>query len=104
MDKTINAENQGQPDAESCPSEKEQAILNAATRLFSQYGYTGTTTVSIAQEANVSEKTLFKYFHTKQELYNKALYPSIMTLIKEKIGRSQENDRGIYGILHDLYQ
>ncbi|MDR3643793.1 MAG: hypothetical protein P4M02_01815, partial [Clostridia bacterium] len=25
-------------------------------------------------------------------------------LIKEKIGRSQENDRGIYGILHDLYQ
>lgn len=85
------------------PSCKEQDIINAATKLFSQYGYTGTTTLTIAQEANVAEKTLFKYFHTKKELYDKAVYPVIKTLIAEKIESYTGNGLGVYSLLRDLY-
>lgn len=82
---------------------KEEDIMRAAVRLFSQYGYPGTTTMAIAQEARVSEKTLFNYFHTKQELYDKTVCPMMKTLIQEKVENSLKTDGGIYGLLHDLY-
>lgn len=84
-------------------SYKEQDIINAAIKLFSQYGYTGTTTLAISQEANVAEKTLFKYFHTKKELYDKAVYPVMKTLIKDKVESYTVSSNGIYNLLHDLY-
>jgi len=45
-----------------------QAILDAAERLFEERGYDNVTTAEIANEANISEKTLFVYFRSKQEL------------------------------------
>lgn len=82
---------------------KKEDIMRAAVRLFSQYGYSGTTTLAIAQEARVSEKTLFNYFHTKQELYEKTVYPLMETMIQEKVENNLKTDGGIYGLLHDLY-
>ena len=40
--------------------ERHQAILNAAMGLFIAKGYTGTTTASIAREAGVTEKTMYR--------------------------------------------
>ncbi|MDP4094651.1 MAG: TetR/AcrR family transcriptional regulator [Bacillota bacterium] len=82
----------------------ERSIIEAAVRLFSQYGFTGTTTMAIAKEAGVSEKTLFKYFHTKQELYDKTVYPLLKTVIQEKVEDYAKKDGGgVYKLLHDLY-
>lgn len=87
------------------PTVKEKDIITAAVRLFSQYGYTGTTTMAIAQEAKVSEKTLFKYFHTKQELYDKAVYPLMQKLIRDKVeGYTNHGSEGIYHLLQDIYR
>jgi AcrR family transcriptional regulator len=41
----------------------------AAATLFSQRGFSGTTTREVAHAVGVSEATVFKYFATKEELY-----------------------------------
>jgi AcrR family transcriptional regulator len=45
-----------------------QAILDTAERLFEQRGYDNVTVAEIADAANVSVKTLFVYFRSKEEL------------------------------------
>lgn len=47
---------------------KEQAILTAARALFSKKGFAATTTAAIAAAADTTEKTLFKYFPSKDDL------------------------------------
>ncbi len=49
--------------------ERHQAILNAAMGLFIAKGYTGTTTASIAREAGVTEKTMYRHFENKEVLF-----------------------------------
>ncbi|WP_425839467.1 TetR/AcrR family transcriptional regulator [Streptomyces fractus] len=45
-----------------------QEILETALRLFTEQGYDETTTTQIAREAGVSQRTLFRYFGTKEDL------------------------------------
>ncbi|MBU1008779.1 MAG: TetR/AcrR family transcriptional regulator [Bacteroidetes bacterium] len=56
--------------------EKKQLILEAALGLFVTYGFHGTPTSKIAQEAGVANGTLFHYFPTKEDLVI-ALYVDI---------------------------
>lgn len=45
-----------------------QEILETALRLFTEQGYDETTIAQIAREAGVSQRTLFRYFGTKEDL------------------------------------
>lgn len=56
--------------------DKQKEILNAALKLFVEFGFHGTPTSKIAKEAGVANGTLFHYFKTKDELVV-ALYLSI---------------------------
>lgn len=56
--------------------DKQKDILNAALKLFTEFGFHGTPTSKIAQEAGVANGTLFHYFKTKDELIV-ALYVDI---------------------------
>lgn len=51
----------------------EQKILNAALKIFSKKGYEGAKTAVIAEEAGFSEKTLFRKFKTKENLFNEVI-------------------------------
>src|SRR5215475_6547450 len=59
-------------------TEKEKAIVDAALGLIGERGVDGATTAAIAQRANVTEKTLFRYFPSKQDLVRRVLFPLLM--------------------------
>ncbi|HVU34217.1 MAG TPA: TetR/AcrR family transcriptional regulator [Opitutaceae bacterium] len=50
------------------PSDTHQRLLDAAARVFAQYGLAGATTRAIAEEAGVNEVTLFRHFQSKDRL------------------------------------
>lgn len=51
------------------PKERQQAILSAGYRVFSQNSYKKSPVSEIAVEAGISKSLLFYYFRNKQELY-----------------------------------
>ncbi len=51
------------------PQEKQQAILNAGYRVFSQNTYKNSPMSQIAGAAGISKSLLFHYFRNKKELY-----------------------------------
>lgn len=79
------------------PSKKRDAILQASKKLFSERGFSATTTAAIAKEAATTEKTLFKHFSSKNDL--------VLAVI---VGAIADNFRGtqlsLYLIQDDLRQ
>jgi TetR/AcrR family transcriptional regulator len=59
-------------------TEKEKAIMEAAAELFGKRGIDGATTAEIAKRAGVTEKTLFRYFPSKQDLIRRVLFPHLL--------------------------
>lgn len=53
----------------SLPEEKQQAIINAGYRVFSQNSYKNSPMSEIAAAAGISKSLLFHYFYNKKELY-----------------------------------
>ena len=51
------------------PEEKQQKIINAGYRIFSQNSYRKSPVSEIAAEAGISKSLLFHYFKNKKELY-----------------------------------
>lgn len=70
-------------------TDKEQKILEAALKLFVEFGFHGTPTSKIAQEAGVANGTLFHYYKTKDDLIL-ALY----TDIKQRLGTFMYGNTG----------
>ncbi len=51
----------------------KKKILESALKLFSQKGYLGATTKEIAKEAKITEVTLFRYFPSKENLFEEVI-------------------------------
>ena len=63
----------------------EEKILEAALKLFSAYGFHGTTMEKIAELADMSQPNLHNYFKTKADLYE-AVLNDILTLWVDPLG------------------
>jgi AcrR family transcriptional regulator len=61
------------PQTDKLRAERRQRILEAATALFAQNGFSTTGISTIAQAAGVSHGTVFLYFGSKEELFRAAL-------------------------------
>lgn len=66
-------------------------ILEAGLRLFSRKGYLGATTREIAKQAGVAEVTLFRYFPSKEKLFEEMILtysflPALRGLVVEVKG------------------
>jgi AcrR family transcriptional regulator len=59
-------------------TQKEADILEAATLIFSEKGYEGARTAEIAEAAGVTERTLFRYFRTKEALFRRVMFPALL--------------------------
>jgi len=81
----------------------EHKILDAAVKVFSSEGYAGATTRKIAQEANVTEVTLFRKFQSKENLLkevlnnNSAVLSSLEGLFQIKMDVDLETELSILG-------
>ena len=64
--------------------EKERKILEAATAIISQKGFSASTTREIAQMAGVAEGTIFRYFKTKKDIL-KGILIKLVDLVSEPI-------------------
>lgn len=53
--------------------ERHKAILEAATSLFMERGFEGTSMDAIAKEAGVSKQTVYSHFSTKENLFSSAI-------------------------------
>lgn len=53
---------------------RNEAVLEAARRVFLQHGY-GVSTALVAREAGISEGSIFKHFKTKADLFRAAMEP-----------------------------
>lgn len=53
--------------------DRRRQLIQVAMQLFSQKGFTGTTTKEIAHAANVNEAIIFRHFATKDDLYRAIL-------------------------------
>ncbi len=53
--------------------ERRKQILHTAINLFSQKGFSGTTTKEIARAAGVSEAIIFRHFAKKSDIYHAIL-------------------------------
>lgn len=49
---------------------KRQQILTAAEQMFKEYGYAGTSMDKVAEVAEVSKRTVYNHFPSKEELFN----------------------------------
>lgn len=70
--------------------ERRETILEAARQAFIDKGYKGATTAEIAQGAEISEVTLFRYFASKQEIFLQAVEPVLISGLSTEIHNSNK--------------
>ncbi len=74
----------------------KEKLLKATLKLISEKGYLGATTREIAQEAGVTELTLFRHFGSKEKLFEELLnsytfLPMLRDLLPELDGLAYED-------------
>src|SRR5919108_783045 len=67
-----------------------ELLAETARRLFTERGFERVSVAEIAREADVSEKTVFNYFPTKEDL----VYWRLETFEDELLGAVRGRDRG----------
>lgn len=65
--------------------ERREQILESALGIFVEKGYRGSTTSEIAEAANISEVTLFRYFPSKQEIFLEGIKPILLSTLEKSI-------------------
>jgi AcrR family transcriptional regulator len=82
--------------------DKKAKVLDAALKLFVEFGFHNTPTSKIAKEAGISSGTLFYFFPTKDDLVV-ALYLSIKSKLGCEITESISNETSFKEILRKYY-
>jgi len=67
-------------------AETQQRILAAATALFMEHGYAGTTITAVAERAEVSRATVFWHFNDKAGLFREA-FARLLEPFRESLAR-----------------
>lgn len=67
---TTNKRPVGRPRLDGRAQLTRDQLIDAAAKLMSQYGYSGTSIRMIAQELNVTTASVFNYYPSKRELFS----------------------------------
>jgi AcrR family transcriptional regulator len=66
-------------------------IARAALELFAKHSYEGTTTKAIAARAKTTERTLFKHFKSKDQLFARTVFPAFLSALMPTVMESGTN-------------
>jgi len=87
--------------AESRSARKRNSLLLAATELFLEKGYDGTSMDDVAAKAAVSKPTVYKYFSDKERLFAEIVLAmtsnmvGLVNLISETMGGQPTAESGL---------
>jgi len=62
--------------------DRRELILTAATEVFGEFGYVGTTTERVAQAADVSQPYVVRMFGTKEKLFLEVIHRALERLLE----------------------
>ncbi len=84
-------------------SERRQAVLDTACRVFFQTSYRGATTAEIARQAGISEPILYRHFGSKRDLYIACLDEASRAFRAVAEAALAANPLGCLGEIMDAY-
>ena len=79
---------------------RRQAILAVATELFREVGYERASMAAISARLGGSKATLYKYFHSKEELFAAAMHAAVEGRGEELVQRLNSSDPNPRKVLH----
>ena len=77
------------------PDERKQEILEAALRVFARKGYDKTSISDIAGEIGISQGLCYRYFPSKEVIYDVALDMYAEYIAQQNLSRFYVKDRNI---------
>ena len=78
---------------------KEEQIVDTARRLFGKYGYKRVSMDEIAREANVTKKTIYSYFKSKEDILKFFLNEEVQNM-KKIVEEVEKEDKSFFENLH----
>ena len=64
-------------------SHVKELVRSAALALFSERGYSGTSTRAVAEVAGVTEQMLFRHFRSKRELFQQVIWAPFEDILRQ---------------------
>lgn len=86
---------------------KKELILKAATTLFANKGYSGTSVREIVEMAGVTKPTLYYYFKNKDDLYIKLIDESMQTffdIFEETLSNPGSMRSSLFAMFAGIYR
>jgi TetR/AcrR family transcriptional repressor of mexJK operon len=77
-------------------AEKRKQVLEAASDLFLEFGFSGCSMEMVAKQSGVSKQTVYSHFSNKEALF--------LAVIEDKCAEYQLDDRNLEGSNYDLIQ
>jgi len=91
---TVSAEPQETDGRRLLRARNRERLLLAASELFAQRGYRGTTTRDIADAAGITERTLFRHVPSKAALFREAVVSPVEAFVLDFGERWADRPRG----------
>lgn len=79
---------------------KEEQIIQSARKLFKKYGYRRVSIEEIARDANVTKRTLYNYFKSKEELLKYFLDEEVQKM-KKIVEDCEDENKSFFESLHE---
>lgn len=73
------------------PDERKQEILDTAIRVFARKGYEKTSISDIAKEIGISQGLCYRYFTSKEAMYDAAIDEYASYIVEQNIRRTNAN-------------
>lgn len=90
---------------------RKRDIIAKAINLFAEQGYNGVTYQKIADNCSIARTTLYKYFHSKRDIFNAAIWEvanlmidSYAEILPSKTGVVDRLNRVVYAVLGLLFE